>query len=324
MKLLLLQLLMKRTDTKVTTGSQLPQAETAETVYNIFLTQGRIGVLMQELRCRCSSRRIKTSQDDSLKQLEPHRHFHHPSQSFFNLAALERCQRFPAADYLCCRREIDRLLVPAFGSGLVFRCHFDDTLKYSDMRTGKSISQLSAAPRSTANVLLKVTVRNVNERRQRCSAADDDDTGMFVYDLGLTKMSDTYSESIKLEPITLERIVMAARDSSAEQIHDEGDGTQRRACERVKKLGVVLREFFKTMHEVQGKTSKGLSSRHSQQEVYPPQDVLQLYVEVQERKMNMWSQQKSSGGEDNLDQAISNLAQKNSWCRKMDRKLKWI
>lgn len=43
-------------------------------------------------------------------------------------------------------------------------CRFDDTLKYSDTRTGESISQLSAAARSQANVLLKVTVGNVNER----------------------------------------------------------------------------------------------------------------------------------------------------------------
>uniref|UniRef100_H3DBS6 Si:dkey-66i24.7 n=1 Tax=Tetraodon nigroviridis TaxID=99883 RepID=H3DBS6_TETNG len=49
----------------------------------------------------------------------------------------------------------------------------------------------------------------------------------------------------------------------------------------------------------------------------PPQDVLQLYMELQERKMNMWAQQKALEERkieaiNNLAQAISSLAQKNS------------
>lgn len=103
--------------------------------------------------------------------------------------------------------------------------------------------------------------------------------------------------------------------------------SHRRASERAKKLGVanVLWEFFKTMHEVQGKTSKGLSSRHSQQEVYPPQDVLQLYVEMQERKMNMWSQQKALEERTTWTRPSPTWLRRTAhWCRKMDRKLKWI
>ena len=44
-------------------------------------------------------------------------------------------------------------------------CHFDDTLKYSDMRSEESISPPSASTRCKADALLKVTVGNVNERR---------------------------------------------------------------------------------------------------------------------------------------------------------------
>lgn len=125
--------------------------------------------------------------------------------------------------------------------------------------------------------------------------------------------------------------------------------TYRKNAERAKRLGVasVHWEFFKPMHEVLGKSreeieaqrqaklsgtkvGKAMASKRftpilptppaataSACSARPPQDVLQLYMELQERKMNMWAQQKALEERkieaiNNLAQAISSLAQKNS------------
>ncbi|XP_056144218.1 uncharacterized protein si:dkey-66i24.7 [Lampris incognitus] len=123
--------------------------------------------------------------------------------------------------------------------------------------------------------------------------------------------------------------------------------TYRKNAERAKRLGVnsVHWEFFKAMHEVLGKSreeieaqrraklsgtklGKAIASKRftpilptpppaaSPSPARPPQDVLQLYMELQERKMNMWAQQKALEERkieaiNNLAQAISSLAQKN-------------
>lgn len=129
--------------------------------------------------------------------------------------------------------------------------------------------------------------------------------------------------------------------------------TYRKNSERAKRLGAtsVHWEFFKAMHQVLGRTREELEaqrrSRLSGTRVgraiaskrftpilptpaitstssttttcnsRPPQDVLQLYLELQERKLNMWAQQKALEERkieaiNNLAQAISSLAQKNS------------
>lgn len=126
--------------------------------------------------------------------------------------------------------------------------------------------------------------------------------------------------------------------------------TYRKNSDRAKRLGTasVHWEFFKAMHEVLGRTREEIEaqrrSRLSGTRVgramaskrftpilptppvaagpgpgpgRPPQDILQLYMELQERKMNMWAQQKALEERkieaiNNLAQAISSLAQKNS------------
>lgn len=122
--------------------------------------------------------------------------------------------------------------------------------------------------------------------------------------------------------------------------------TYRKNTERAKRLGVasVHWEFFGAMHEVLGKSreeieaqrraklsgtrvGKAIASKRftpilptptaSPCTSRPPQDILQLYMELQERKMNMWAQQKALEERkieaiNNLAQAISSLAQKNS------------
>ncbi|CAG07216.1 unnamed protein product [Tetraodon nigroviridis] len=124
--------------------------------------------------------------------------------------------------------------------------------------------------------------------------------------------------------------------------------TYRKNSERAKRLGVssVHWEFFKAMHEVLGKSREEMEEQRRAQlsgtrvgkaiaskrftpilpspppaaapcGTRPPQDVLQLYMELQERKMNMWAQQKALEERkieaiNNLAQAISSLAQKNS------------
>ncbi|KAM4598315.1 uncharacterized protein ACJ7VT_021843 [Polymixia lowei] len=123
--------------------------------------------------------------------------------------------------------------------------------------------------------------------------------------------------------------------------------TYRKNAERAKRLGVcsVHWEFFKAMHEVLGKSREEIEAQRRAKlsgtklgkaiaskrftpilptppltatpcPSRPPQDVLQLYMELQERKMNMWAQQKALEERkieaiNNLAQAISNLAQKN-------------
>lgn len=123
--------------------------------------------------------------------------------------------------------------------------------------------------------------------------------------------------------------------------------TYRKNAERAKRLGVtsVHWEFFKAMHEVLGKSREEIEAQRRAKLsgtkvgkaiaskrftpilptppataapclTRPPQDVLQLYMELQERKMNMWAQQKALEERkieaiNNLAQAISSLAQKN-------------
>ncbi|XP_059926602.1 uncharacterized protein si:dkey-66i24.7 [Gadus macrocephalus] len=120
--------------------------------------------------------------------------------------------------------------------------------------------------------------------------------------------------------------------------------TYRKNAERARRLGEgsVHWEFFKAMHEVLGKSreeveaqrrarlcgtklGKAIASKRFTPILptpsagggpRPPQDVLQLYMELQERKMNMWAQQKALEERkieaiNNLAQAISSLAQKN-------------
>lgn len=123
--------------------------------------------------------------------------------------------------------------------------------------------------------------------------------------------------------------------------------TYRKNAERAKRLGPasVHWEFFKAMHEVLGKSrdeieaqrranlsgtkvGKAIASKRftpilptppimpAPCPAKPPQDVLQLYMDLQERKLNMWVQQKALEERkieaiNNLAQAISSLAQKN-------------
>ncbi|XP_076852246.1 uncharacterized protein LOC143505456 isoform X2 [Brachyhypopomus gauderio] len=125
--------------------------------------------------------------------------------------------------------------------------------------------------------------------------------------------------------------------------------TYRKNAERVKRLGVqsVHWEFFKTMHDVLGrsyeeieaqrkaklnstKVGKAIASKRytpilptpsltatALPPARPPQDVLQLYLELQERKLKMWAQQKALEERkidaiNNLANAISSLAQGNT------------
>ncbi|MCJ8738953.1 hypothetical protein PDJAM_G00041610 [Pangasius djambal] len=126
--------------------------------------------------------------------------------------------------------------------------------------------------------------------------------------------------------------------------------TYRKNAERAKRLGAhgVHWEFFRAMHEVLGrsyeeieaqrkakmsntKLGKAMASKHytpilptpaapshapspAPSAARPPQDVLQLYLELQERKLNMWAQQKALEERkieaiNNLARAISSLAQ---------------
>ncbi|XP_069573607.1 uncharacterized protein [Brachyistius frenatus] len=121
--------------------------------------------------------------------------------------------------------------------------------------------------------------------------------------------------------------------------------TYRKNGERAKRLGAagVHWEFFKAMDEVLGKSREEVEAERRAKlsgtkvgkaiaskkftpilptppatapcPARPPQDVLQLYMELQERKMNMWAQQKALEEKkieaiNNLAQAISSLAQK--------------
>lgn len=129
--------------------------------------------------------------------------------------------------------------------------------------------------------------------------------------------------------------------------------TYRKNSERAKRLGTasVHWEFFKAMHQVLGRTQEELEAQRRSRlsgtrvgramaskrftPILPtpaftttaaptapclarsPQDVLQLYMELQERKLNMWAQQKALEERkieaiNNLAQAISSLAQRNS------------
>ncbi|XP_029013998.1 uncharacterized protein si:dkey-66i24.7 isoform X1 [Betta splendens] len=124
--------------------------------------------------------------------------------------------------------------------------------------------------------------------------------------------------------------------------------TYRKNAERAKRLGEasIHWEFFKPMHEVLGKSREEIEAQRRAKlngtrvgkaiaskrftpilptptvtatpcPARPPQDVLQLYMELQERKMNMWAQQKALEERkieaiNNLAQAISSLAQKNT------------
>ncbi|CAL8274615.1 unnamed protein product [Lota lota] len=120
--------------------------------------------------------------------------------------------------------------------------------------------------------------------------------------------------------------------------------TYRKNAERARRLGEssVHWEFYKAMHEVLGKSREEVEAQRraklsgtklgkaiankrftpilptpSVGSPRPPQDVLQLYMELQERKMNMWAQQRALEERkidaiNNLAQAISSLAQKNS------------
>ncbi|XP_059383392.1 uncharacterized protein LOC132117959 [Carassius carassius] len=114
--------------------------------------------------------------------------------------------------------------------------------------------------------------------------------------------------------------------------------TYRKNAERAKRLGSnsVHWEFFKEMHEVLGrsceedeaqrktklngtKLGKAIASKRftpirptptapapQLPSARPPQDLLQLYLELQERKLNMWAQQKAL--EERKIEAINNLA----------------
>ncbi|CAB1342142.1 unnamed protein product [Coregonus sp. 'balchen'] len=84
--------------------------------------------------------------------------------------------------------------------------------------------------------------------------------------------------------------------------------TYRKNAERSKRLGAqsVHWEFFKAMHEVLGKSREEIEAQRRAKLNGPPQDVLQLYMELQERKMNMWAQQKAL--EERKIEAINNLA----------------
>lgn len=124
--------------------------------------------------------------------------------------------------------------------------------------------------------------------------------------------------------------------------------TYRKNSDRAKRLGTasVHWEFFKAMHEVLGRSREEIEAQRRSRlsgtrvgramaskrftpilptppvaaapgPARPPQDILQLYMELQERKMNMWAQQKALEERkieaiNNLAQAISSLAQRNS------------
>ncbi|PWA17747.1 hypothetical protein CCH79_00008096 [Gambusia affinis] len=124
--------------------------------------------------------------------------------------------------------------------------------------------------------------------------------------------------------------------------------TYRKNTDRARRLGVasVHWEFFKAMHEVLGKSREEIEAQRQAKlsgtrvgkaiaskrftpilptppaasaavTNRPPQDVLQLYMELQERKLNMWTQQKALEERkieaiNNLAQAISSLAQTNT------------
>ncbi|KAI7803361.1 uncharacterized protein si:dkey-66i24.7 [Triplophysa rosa] len=115
--------------------------------------------------------------------------------------------------------------------------------------------------------------------------------------------------------------------------------TYRKNAERAKRLGInsVHWEFFKEMHEVLGRSYEEIEAQRKAKlngtklgkaiaskrftpilptptsvtatqlpNTKPPQDLLQLYLELQERKLNMWVQQKAL--EERKIEAINNLA----------------
>ncbi|XP_036408449.1 uncharacterized protein si:dkey-66i24.7 [Megalops cyprinoides] len=111
--------------------------------------------------------------------------------------------------------------------------------------------------------------------------------------------------------------------------------TYRKNAERAKRQGAqsVHWEFFQAMHEVLGKSREEVAAQKklngakldraiaakkftpilptpslpsAPYSSRPPQDVLQLYLELQERKMNLWAQQKAL--EERKIEAINNLA----------------
>ncbi|TRY87757.1 hypothetical protein DNTS_015682 [Danionella cerebrum] len=114
--------------------------------------------------------------------------------------------------------------------------------------------------------------------------------------------------------------------------------TYRKNTERAKRLGTnsVHWEFFKTMHSVLGRSYEEVEAQRKSKlngtklgkaitskrftpilptptasapqlpNARPPQDLLQLYLELQERKLNMWAQQKAL--EERKIEAINNLA----------------
>ncbi|XP_030646725.1 uncharacterized protein LOC115826917 [Chanos chanos] len=126
--------------------------------------------------------------------------------------------------------------------------------------------------------------------------------------------------------------------------------TYRKNAERARRLGPqsVHWEFFKAMHEVLGKSREEIEAQRKAKlngtklgkaiaskrftpilptptpsltatafPTRPPQDVLQLYLELQERKLNLWAQQKALEEKkieaiNNLARAISSLAQDSS------------
>lgn len=125
--------------------------------------------------------------------------------------------------------------------------------------------------------------------------------------------------------------------------------TYRKNSARARRLGThsVHWEFFGPMHEVLGRSDvqrkdkpsgtrlgKVMSSKHytpilptptvtaaTFSPARPPQDVLQLYLELQERKLNMWAQQKALEERkieaiNNLARAISSLAHENATAAK--------
>lgn len=121
--------------------------------------------------------------------------------------------------------------------------------------------------------------------------------------------------------------------------------TYRKNADRCRRLGVagVHWEFFEAMHRVLGRSREEVEAQRRAKlsgtrvgramaskrftpilptppaagpasPARPPQDVLQLYMELQERKLNMWAQQRALEERkvdaiNNLAQAISGLAQ---------------